>query len=61
MIGKAHCCRKIKVTYYVIMKLIENFIGKGHITFLDNFYNSVTLAQDLFEKRKYNYVWCTKS
>lgn len=43
-IGKGH-------TYEVVMKLMENFLGKGHIVFLDNFYNSVMLAEDLLSRQ----------
>ncbi|XP_054259854.1 piggyBac transposable element-derived protein 4-like [Macrosteles quadrilineatus] len=36
-------------TYQVVMKLMENYLHKGHAVFLDNFYNSVDLAETLLE------------
>uniref|UniRef100_A0A1B6IXW2 PiggyBac transposable element-derived protein domain-containing protein n=2 Tax=Homalodisca liturata TaxID=320908 RepID=A0A1B6IXW2_9HEMI len=42
--GKGH-------TYEVVMKLMQNFLHKGHIVYLDNFYNSVELAEDLFKNQ----------
>lgn len=38
-------------TYEVVMRLMEKYLAKGHALFLDNFYNSVTLAEDLMEKQ----------
>ncbi|XP_046674860.1 piggyBac transposable element-derived protein 4-like [Homalodisca vitripennis] len=33
--------------FEVVRKLMQNYLGKGHIIFLDNFYNSVDLAEYL--------------
>lgn len=37
-------------TYQVVMELMDKFLNKGHTIFLDNFYNSVFLAEQLLEK-----------
>lgn len=34
-------------TYEVVMNLPENYIDKGHVTFMDNFYNIMELAGNL--------------
>lgn len=42
--GKGH-------TYEVVMRLMQQYLSKGHALYLDNFYNSVVLAEDLMEKQ----------
>lgn len=37
----------------VVHKLLENKLNKGHSVYMDNFYNSVPLAEDLLEKGTY--------
>lgn len=36
-------------TFEVVTRLMQNYIGKGHALFLDNFYNSVELTEHLME------------
>lgn len=38
-------------TFEVVKKLMHNYIDKGHILFLDNFYNSVELSEYLMEHK----------
>ncbi|XP_046679249.1 uncharacterized protein LOC124366694 [Homalodisca vitripennis] len=38
-------------SYEVVKKLTKDHIGKGHILFLDNFYNSVELAEYLMNNK----------
>lgn len=39
------------VTFGIVAKLIKPYLGKGHTVYMDNFYNSVPLAQYLFENQ----------
>lgn len=38
-------------TYEVVMRLMQEYLNKGHALFLDNFYNSVQLAEKLMENQ----------
>lgn len=38
-------------TYNVVMKLMKDFLKKGHTVFLDNFYTSVVLAESLLQEQ----------
>lgn len=38
-------------TYEVVMRLMQEYLNKGHALFLDNFYNSVQLAGKLMENQ----------
>jgi hypothetical protein len=40
-------------TEYVVNKLMENHLYKGHSLYMDNYYNSVDLAHKLLEKKTY--------
>lgn len=44
--GKGH-------TEKVVLHMISDFLGKGHSVYMDNFYNSYTLASKLFAKKTY--------
>lgn len=44
--GKGH-------TEKVVMMLLENYLNEGHSVYMDNFYNSVTLAEKLIDNRTY--------
>lgn len=37
----------------VVMLLMDKFINKGHSLYMDNYYNSVTLCNELLEKKTY--------
>jgi len=39
------------VTFGIVAKLMEPYLGKGHTVYMDNFYNSIPLAQFLFENQ----------
>ncbi|KAF0728333.1 piggyBac transposable element-derived protein 4-like, partial [Aphis craccivora] len=39
------------VTFGIVAKLMEPYLGKGHTVYMDNFFNSVPLAQFLFENQ----------
>ena len=47
--------KKHGVAYRVVMELVENYEGKGHCLFIDNYYTSSQLLIDLLEKN----VYCT--
>ncbi|KAE9543687.1 hypothetical protein AGLY_002083 [Aphis glycines] len=40
-------------TEYVVYKLMENYLDKGHSLFMDNYYNSSNLAQSLLQRKTY--------
>ena len=37
----------------IVLKLIEDFLGKGYSVFVDNFYSSVKLAKHLSKQKTY--------
>jgi hypothetical protein len=39
------------VTFSIVDKLMRNYLGKGHTLYMDNYYNSVQLAEYLYEKK----------
>lgn len=34
-------------SYQIVMKLLKDYLGKGHAVYMDNFYNSIPLAKKL--------------
>lgn len=38
-------------TEYVVYKLMENHLDKGHSLFMDNYYNSTSLAHTLLQRK----------
>ena len=45
--------KKHGVAYRVVMELVDNYEGKGHCLFIDNYYTSPQLLIDLLEKNIY--------
>lgn len=36
---------------HIVMSMMENHLNSGHALFMDNFYNSVELAEELLKKK----------
>lgn len=49
--GKDTVNNEIGHAHAVVTKLAERYFGKGHTLYLDNYYNSVKLAEFLYEKK----------
>jgi hypothetical protein len=50
--GKQHQeSDKINKTHSLLLRLMAPYLNKGHHLFMDNFYNSVYLSQDLLKHK----------
>ncbi|XP_025203317.1 piggyBac transposable element-derived protein 4-like [Melanaphis sacchari] len=49
--GKGTVVDENGVTFGIVTKLMQNYFGKGHTLFMDNFYNSVKLVQYLYANK----------
>ncbi|XP_025407126.1 piggyBac transposable element-derived protein 4-like, partial [Sipha flava] len=49
--GKGTVIDENGVTFGIVTKLMQNYLGKGHTLYMDNFYNSVQLVQHLYNNK----------
>lgn len=49
--GKGTVTDSRGVTFGIVDKLMKNYLGKGHTLYMDNYYNSVQLAEYLYKNK----------
>ncbi|KAF7690762.1 hypothetical protein CDIK_2658 [Cucumispora dikerogammari] len=50
---KFNICSGCKTINETVLSLLENYFGKNHIIYMDNYYNSIKLTELLFKKHVY--------
>ncbi|KAF7687813.1 PiggyBac transposable element-derived protein 4 [Cucumispora dikerogammari] len=50
---KFNICHGSKTINKTVLSLLEDYFGKNHIIYMDNYYNSIKLTELLFKKQVY--------